>query len=145
MPNSSPLCVDASIVVRLVTVASPHPVVDAWRQWLREGRRLVAPRLLCYEVTNALHQARRAGLLDDVTATAAIRVAFAQPIDLYDDEFVHEHALVLARRFNRPASYDSHYLALAEHLGIEFWTLDQRLYNAVHHQLPWVHFAGSPQ
>jgi predicted nucleic acid-binding protein len=142
MPNSSLLCVDASIVVRLVTVASDNPVQHAWRRWRRDGHRFVAPRLLRYEVTNALHQARRAGRLDDVTVLAALRIAVGQPIEYHDDELLHEAALAFARRFNRPASYDSHYLALAEKLGAEFWTLDQRLYNAVNHQLTWIHLIG---
>jgi predicted nucleic acid-binding protein len=143
MPSSSRLCVDASIVVRLVMAATANPVDDAWRQWRREGRQFVAPRLLRYEVTNALHQARKAGRLDDETAPAALRTAIGQPIHYYDDEFLHEAALAIARRFNRPASYDSHYLALADHLGVEFWTLDERLYNSVRHQLPWVHLLGA--
>ncbi len=39
-------------------------------------------------------------------------------------------------------SYDAHYLALAEHLGCEFWTADKRLHNAVHEKLPWVRGLG---
>jgi predicted nucleic acid-binding protein len=145
MPNSSLLCVDASIVVCLVTVASDNPVHDAWRRWLHDGRQFVAPRLLCYEVANALHRARRAGFLDHVTAPAAMRTALSQPIDFYDDESLHEEALAVAWRLNRPAAYDAHYLALAERLGAEFWTLDERLYNAGKHQLPWLHLVGSSE
>jgi predicted nucleic acid-binding protein len=143
MPNSSPLCVDANIVVRLVLDVTTNPVDDLWRRWRRDGRGLVAPRLLRYEVTNALHQARRAGRLDDETAPAALRIAIGQPIRFYDDASLHDAALAIARRFNRPASYDSHYLALAEQLGIEFWTLDERLFNAVRHRLPWVRLVGA--
>lgn len=110
MPNSSRLCVDASVVVRLVMAATADAIDRVWREWRREGRQLIAPRLLRYEVTNALHQARKAGRLDDETAPAALRIAIAQPIQYYDDEFLHEAALAFARRFNRPASYDSYYL-----------------------------------
>lgn len=38
----------------------------------------------------------------------------------------------LARQFNLPAAYDAHYLALAERLEAELWTLDRKLFNAVH-------------
>ncbi len=45
-------------------------------------------------------------------------------------------------RLNRAAAYDSFYLALAESLGCELWTADQRLHNAV--DLPWVRLAEVP-
>ena len=143
MPRSSPLCVDASIVVRLVTVSEPNPVRTIWIRWLSEGLHFAAPRLLRYEVTNALHRIRRDGELSDHAAQAVLRVALDQPIQLYDDEHLHPRALELSSRLNRPATYDAHYLALAEHLGCDFWTLDERLYNSVRHQLPWVRLVGA--
>jgi len=53
-------------------------------------------------------------------------------------EGLHQRAWELARRFNRSQAYDSHYLALAELLGLELWTADDRLYNTVKDALPWV-------
>lgn len=38
--------------------------------------------------------------------------------------------------------HDAHYLALAQTLDCEFWTADERLYNAVRDQLPWVRWLG---
>jgi len=49
----------------------------------------------------------------------------------------------LAAQFNRPAAYDSQYLAVAERLGCEFWTADERLYNAVKTHLSWVKWLGN--
>ena len=49
----------------------------------------------------------------------------------------------LATRFNRPAAYDAHYLALAEMMNCEFWTADRRLFNVVRDELPWVHRLGT--
>ena len=48
----------------------------------------------------------------------------------------------LAARFNRPAAYDAHYLALAEMMNCEFWTADRRLFNVVKDELPWVRWLG---
>ena len=48
----------------------------------------------------------------------------------------------LATRFNRPAAYDAHYLALAEMMNCEFWTADRRLFNVVKDELPWVRWLG---
>jgi predicted nucleic acid-binding protein len=50
--------------------------------------------------------------------------------------------LAWTRRLNRAAAYDSFYLAVAESLGCELWTADQRLSKAV--DLPWVCLAGGP-
>jgi predicted nucleic acid-binding protein len=48
----------------------------------------------------------------------------------------------LATRFNRPATYDAHYLALAEMMDCEFWTADERLFNAVRDELSWARWLG---
>ncbi len=45
--------------------------------------------------------------------------------------------LAIARQYHRSA-YDSAYIALAEQEGVEFWTGDQRLYNALHAHLPFI-------
>jgi predicted nucleic acid-binding protein len=98
--------------------------------------------LIRYEVTNALHRLRGAGEISDAAATEALRAALAVPITMHDDAEVHVAAMEFAGRFRLPAAYDAHYLALAERLGVAFWTIDQRLFNTVRHALPWVHLAG---
>lgn len=143
MPNSSPVCCDANLVVRLVTRANDETIRPMWLQWRREGRSIVAPRLLRYEVVNAIHRLRLARKLDDVSAPAVLRAAVALPIQFSDDDNMHDHTLDLAYRLGLPASYDAHYLALAERLGVELWTADERLYNSVRHQLSWVRLAGA--
>jgi predicted nucleic acid-binding protein len=52
---------------------------------------------------------------------------------------LHQRAWQLAKRFNRPTTHDTHYLALAERLECPFWTADAKLYNAIGGRLPWVH------
>ena len=64
------------------------------------------------------------------------------PISLYTDDDLHDRAMDFAGRFRLPAAYDSHYLALADRLGVEFWTADQKLYNTVSAALPWVKLAA---
>jgi predicted nucleic acid-binding protein len=48
----------------------------------------------------------------------------------------------LATRFNRPAAYDAHYLALAEMMNCEFRTADRWLFNVVKDELAWVRWLG---
>ena len=43
-----------------------------------------------------------------------------------------------ANQFKLLATYDAHYLALAEIEGCECWTADKRLLNAVKGKISWV-------
>jgi predicted nucleic acid-binding protein len=73
-------------------------------------------------------------------------ILLTQPVQLMMDEELMRRAYDLATQFNRPTAYDSQYLAVAEHLGCEFWTADERFYNSLYSQLQWVqslnHFSG---
>lgn len=51
---------------------------------------------------------------------------------------MHDRALVLASRFDLQATYDAHYLALAEERDCEFWTADKRLARATNGAFPWL-------
>ena len=46
------------------------------------------------------------------------------------------------QRFNLPRAYDTAYLALARLRNCEFWTADERLFNAVSRELDWVRWLG---
>ena len=138
--HSSPICVDASLVVRLlVSGATESPVVQLWKGWHEAGCFLVAPTLLFYEVSNALHRYTAQGELLPEEVAEALEAALGMGITLYGDADLHRRALELAERFSLPATYDAHYLALAERLGAEFWTADRRLTRAVQAALQWVH------
>jgi predicted nucleic acid-binding protein len=106
--------------------------------WDATREEVVAPMLLRYELVNAVHRHGRALGLSAAETQEMLATAFARPITLYTVFVDHQRALELAAQLNRPATYDAHYLALAERLGVEFWTADERLYNAVRHALPWV-------
>ena len=132
------LCIDANIIVPYVTLTPHEPVQRAWTVWQAAGEEFVAPALAFYEVTNAIRQQLKAGALTANAGRKALEVALALPITLSSELVDHLRALELAAQLNRHATYDAHYLALAERLGVEFWTADERLYNAVRHALPWV-------
>lgn len=142
--GSSPIvCVDANIVVRLVLPVSKS-VQALWEKWVSQGKRLVAPTLLFYEIANSLHQYEKHGQLSHEILRDALDVALALPIELIGDEDIHRRALFLASQYRLPAAYDAHYLALAERLNAELWTTDERLENAVKSgKLTWVKLASS--
>ncbi len=137
MNNLPALCVDANLVVRLVALPQDEAIVSLWKGW--NDRRLIAPSLLLYEVVNALHQYWKAGYLGEEEVNLALKAAVALPIALIEDPYLHFDAQRLAMELNLPAAYDTHYLALAQRMGVELWTADRRLVAHAHnHGLTWV-------
>lgn len=142
MPRS-PVCVDANLVVALVTTeAQSKRALALWAEWMRSNARVIAPTLLRYEVTSALRRKGLREVLSAQDARRALEQALSLDIELLDPPTLSLCAFDLAARFNRPAAYDAHYLALAEILKAEFWTADERLYNAVREDFPHIHWLG---
>lgn len=137
------VCVDANLVVKLVVEEIHSAEARAlWRLWIQTGLDIAAPSLLRYEVTSVLrkHVVRR--LRTATESRQALDQALAFDIQYLEPPNFHQRTLDLAERLNHPVAYDAHYLVLAEYLGCEFWTADERLVNAVQPKLPWVRWAG---
>lgn len=141
---NSPVCVDASLILRTLV---PEPLSEQAQallaRWRREQATLIAPALLAFEVTATL---RRYVHFKRMAPSQGER-AFAQFRGL-DIRLSHRKALFplawqLANRFNRPTAYDTAYLALAQLDRCDFWTADEKLYNSVKDALPWVHWIGN--
>jgi predicted nucleic acid-binding protein len=133
------ICVDASIAVKWVIEEPDSPLATGLSAAaFRHGVRLVAPRIMHFEVTNTLRRrcVREGMPVDD--ARERLGRCLAVPVDLLHWDTIHDAALVLADTFNLPAAYDAHYLALAERERCDFWTADRRLLNAVGGRLPYV-------
>jgi predicted nucleic acid-binding protein len=137
--TNSPICVDASVVIQLLVPPGGENVRTLWKQWVQTSRSLIAPSLLFYEVSNAFHQYRRAGQLSTQTVAHAMQAAQRLSIDVIDMSHAHGLALELCDTFGLTATYDAHYLVLAQQQGAEFWTLDKRLVARVQPKLSWVH------
>ena len=128
MSSSSTLCIDASVVIRLVT---SDAVSDLWESWMADEVKVVAPSLLHYEVTNGLYRYYKAGIYPPEAVKTTLRAALALPIELITVSDLHPRATEIAMRYNLPATYDAHYLALAEWMEVDLWTADIRLVNAL--------------
>lgn len=137
--SNSWVCVDASLVIRLVADPLDTAVRDLWGQWDIDRQPLAAPSLLYYEVTNGLYRYQKLGFMSSSSVQSALWAALALPVKLYGDLVLHERARRLAERFALSATYDAHYLALAQWLGGELWTADGRLAHSVQPALAWVH------
>lgn len=140
----SPVCVDASLILRTFIPASYSEQATALLAgWQAEETTLVAPALLAFEVTSAL---RRLVYLREITPARgedAFQAFLRLPLRLSHRRAIIPLAWELARTPDQSRAYDAAYLALAQLQQCPFWTADERLYNAVRNQLPWVRWIGA--
>ncbi|MGH3962955.1 MAG: type II toxin-antitoxin system VapC family toxin [Pseudonocardiaceae bacterium] len=130
-------CVDAGLVVRILD-ADPV-VLPVWERLVQLDGDLIAPRLLHYEVANALYQQHRAGRVSAELAALQLDRCLRLPIELHGDARLHSRALELACEHQLPATYDAHYVALAERFRVPLWTCDRRLAKEMGEGPPEVH------
>lgn len=109
-------------------------------RWGREKIKPVAPALFVYEITNIMYRQVVAKKITYAEASKGLAKIFSVGVSLHSSslEMVSTRAMELAHQFNLPATYDAHYLALAEIEGCECWTADKKLLNAVKGKVPWV-------
>ena len=129
--------VDSNLLVALATDPGRAPAVRRQlEEWRRGADVLHAPTLLRYEVASSLTRAVVAGGLTRAEATQAwqrISMVTVQLHELIDVPAVVEVALTLGRQ----SAYDAAYIALAQELGADVWTLDGPLArNAENSKLP---------
>lgn len=98
---------------------------------MNQGVKLCAPVLWPYELTSVFTKALHFGQLSELSAGRALELSGELAVTLFppDDELVRQ-AYAWTLRLRRAAAYDSFYLALAERLGCDLWTIDQRLVRA---------------
>ena len=138
---SSIVVVDTSIAIKWVISEDDSSTAAALlASWIHEDVFILAPPLLAYELTNVLYQRLRKGsiTLDEVESGLRSILLDMLELDTSQDVALNMRATRLAHQFSLPASYDAHYLALAERKNCEFWTADARLLKAVRDKLPWV-------
>jgi predicted nucleic acid-binding protein len=135
------IVVDTSIVLKWVLDEPDSTIaLGLLTGWIHEGIVTQAPALLIYEVANALFQRVRKSELTADKARQALEDVHFPELVLHFLEYTElsKRAIILAQQYRLPATYDAHYLALAEHEKCEYWTADTRLCNAVKNKLPWV-------
>ena len=143
---NSQICVDASLALKLVLVEKDSSTAQhLWDAWTNAGTEIVAPSLLAFEGASAIRNKVQRGLAPPDEAELMFKAFHLLGVKYLHPEGLHQRAWELAKRFNRPQAYDSYYLALAEILDLEFWTADERLYNIVKSDLPWVKWLGDYQ
>jgi predicted nucleic acid-binding protein len=121
--------IDSSLLIALASGDERSPAVHrCFTEWIEADIDLHAPVLVWYEVVSGIAQLvydKKIGVgslneiltaLEDLPIIGHLLVDRARPIEI-------------AIRLKTRKAYDTAYLALAEHLQAELWTLDRRLFN----------------
>jgi predicted nucleic acid-binding protein len=138
------VCVDASVVVKWLLTEDDSASAIALAEKLRsEAVTLIAPPHMPIEVVNVIRVRVLRGELTQVEGDDLVDVFTALPIEIASPAGIYRKALDLANRYGRPNVYDTHYVALAELAGCDFWTADMRLVNALNGRLPFVRALSS--
>ncbi|NCR13064.1 MAG: type II toxin-antitoxin system VapC family toxin [Microcystis aeruginosa G13-12] len=138
------ICVDSNFVVRLVSNSSETSIyLRLWDEWEEQKYTIVAPTLLCYEITNVFHRMTIAGQILEAEAKTLLGNALELSIRYYADHYLHHQAIEIARQFNLSATYDAHYLALAQRFNADFYTGDKRLFNTIKSVIDWVYLGSA--
>lgn len=140
--------VDASVLLAFYLPAEPYKVQalallgDATAGLVK----LVVPTLTRYEVLNVLSSSIRGlkrGQGLSLQDTQEIMTAMnTLKLEERDTKGLEERILELSREHQRSA-YDAAYLALAEQLGVDLLTGDERLYSAMKTRWKHVKFVGA--
>ena len=135
--------VDASIVLKAIL---PNPEIERCQSALAQlnDQELVVPALWVYEVTSTLAKAVHFHQLSEEESKAVLHQVFTLDVKIIPpDEVQSSLALDWTLRLKRASAYDSFYLAIADALEADFWTADQRLFNALKDLKPdWLHWTG---
>lgn len=134
--------VDASLAVKWLLPEQFAPEASVLAEhWETHQIEMVAVHLLPMEVANALHRKVVQGTITATDAARLISSFLSYNVRLIYQQRLHARATELASELRQGAVYDAHYLALAETLGCELWTADQRFQGvagAAGHPVHWV-------
>ena len=135
--------VDASLAVKwLVEEEDSGKAHAVLQSWVARDVTRIAPHLLPFEVANALHRRVLRGELSVGDSARMIARLLDSRLELHQPPGLHSKALHLASQLKQNAAYDAHYLALAEGLGCELWTADERFYRAASPSMGNVRWLG---
>jgi len=145
---SSEVVVDASLVIKwVIHEEDSGKALSLLTDWTAKNVVIHVPALLAYEVPNLLYRRTRRGEIDLPKAKEIFSRLMTSELSVYfsQEASLGLQAMELAHRYHLPATYDSHYLALAQSKNCDLWTADARLWAALQGQVTWVRWLGDYQ
>lgn len=111
--------------------------------WEFYSTTLFVPAWFSCEVANAIFQEYRQGVLKMQEALGK-HSQIMKLVEVQDfDPALGARAIGIAFETGQRATYDSHYIALAEHFGCSYWTADERFWRSTHQSYPFVKWLGN--
>jgi predicted nucleic acid-binding protein len=143
MPTSYAV-LDSGILLATVQIEThTEHAKTLMNQLAQQQVQMIAPMLLRYELVAVARKWVYRELTTPEKAKAALDTLLRYPVvTIVDDALLHR-AYELATEHNRPTAYDAQYLAVAERYQCDFWTADERLYNAVNGKFPRISWLGN--
>lgn len=140
-PVVTEIVIDCSVLVKweLSTEQYTSEAMELFRDWQGGAVVMHAPDLLLSEIGSTFLRAVRRGRLTPAQARASIHGLLTFPYILHDSGPLVPRAFEIAHQHNQRI-YDCFYVALAERAGMNFWTSDERFYNALNAHFPCVRF-----
>ena len=136
--------IDSNIAVKSVLSLTDN-IDSFWKRVDQEQITPCAPRLWLSETASAIRFLVAQKVLTSDEAEDALRTIHGLRVEIMnEDEELSLRALELAGKLGQSKAYDAMYLALAEKLVVDFWTMDERLVNRCRKdlKLSWVHWLG---
>jgi predicted nucleic acid-binding protein len=140
----TPLVVDCSVLVKWELPDEEHrpAAMELFRDWQAGVVSLHAPDLLPSEIGSVFLRALRRGRITEAEARASIHGLLSFAYILHESGPLVHRAFEIAHRYDQRI-YDCFYIALAEREGVNFWTSDLRIANALGGHLPFIRLIAS--
>lgn len=144
------IVVDASLALKWMIQEKDSDKADALLNDIISSHHMIyAPAHFLGEVINALYQKVRstdpAKHIDRATAEQTMADFLKLPITIVANNTLYQQAFDFAHIHNMLTIYDSLYVVLAQSVGLELWTADQRLITQLGPTAPWVHLISDYQ
>lgn len=129
-PNRATIVVDASLSVSALLPTTSDIALQQFEDWRKAQIQIKAPDLWYAEVVTAIRKAVYHNLITYKDGLALLREMPTLGVEIVpSDEQIGVVAYEWAERLGQSKAYDGFYMALAQILGVELCTVDERLVN----------------